>query len=77
MNSLTDVDGFKICFQVCVWLGFPPLFLEVNQRQDMTHKPKADPGFATRSVVTGYPTGRHLLLIDSTRLACAAGSANP
>ena len=27
MNSLADVDGFKICIQVCVWLGFPPLSL--------------------------------------------------
>ena len=60
MNSLTDVGGFKICFQAWVWLDFPPLFLEVNQRQDMTHKPEADPGFATRSVVTGYPTGRYI-----------------
>ena len=25
MNGLADVDGFKICIQVCVWLGFPPL----------------------------------------------------
>ena len=26
MNGLEDVDGFKICIQVCVWLGFPPLY---------------------------------------------------
>ena len=25
MNGLADVDGFKLCIQVCVWLGFPPL----------------------------------------------------
>ena len=25
MNGLADIDGFKICIQVCVWLGFPPL----------------------------------------------------
>ena len=25
MNGLADVDGFKICIWVCVWLGFPPL----------------------------------------------------
>ena len=25
MNGLADVDGFKICIQVCVLLGFPPL----------------------------------------------------
>ena len=25
MNGLADVDGFKICIQVCVWLGFPLL----------------------------------------------------
>ena len=21
MNGLADVDGFKICIQVCMWLG--------------------------------------------------------
>ena len=25
MNGLADVDEFKICIQVCMWLGFPPL----------------------------------------------------
>ena len=25
MNALADVDGFKICIQMCVWLRFPPL----------------------------------------------------
>ena len=25
MNGLADVDRFKICIQVCVWLDFPPL----------------------------------------------------
>ena len=25
LMGLTDVDGFKICIQVCLWLGFPPL----------------------------------------------------
>ena len=29
MNGLTDVDGFKICFRECVWLGFPPLIIEL------------------------------------------------
>ena len=27
MNGLADVDGFKICIHVCVWLGFPPLIV--------------------------------------------------
>ena len=26
MNGLADVDGFKKCIQVCVWMDFPPLF---------------------------------------------------
>ena len=30
MNGLADVDGFKLCIQVCVWLGFPPLMLSVG-----------------------------------------------
>ena len=25
MNGPADVDGFKLCIQVCMWLGFPPL----------------------------------------------------
>ena len=25
MNGFADVDGFKICIQVRVWLGLPPL----------------------------------------------------
>ena len=25
MTGLADVDGFRICIQVCVWLGFPTL----------------------------------------------------
>ena len=25
MNGVADVDEFKICIQVCMWLGFPPL----------------------------------------------------
>ena len=25
MNGLADVDGCKICIQMCVWLRFPPL----------------------------------------------------
>ena len=29
MNGLADIDGFKICIQVCVWLGFPSLTLEI------------------------------------------------
>ena len=28
MNGLADLDGFKICIQVCVWLGFPPLLFD-------------------------------------------------
>ena len=24
MNGLADIDGFKICIQAWVWLGFPP-----------------------------------------------------
>ena len=28
MTGLADVDGFKICMQVCVWLGFPPVSME-------------------------------------------------
>ena len=27
MEGLADADKFKICIQVCVWLGFPPLWL--------------------------------------------------
>ena len=27
MTGLADVDRFKICIQVCVWLGFQPLLL--------------------------------------------------
>ena len=27
MSGLADIDGFKMCMQVCVWLGFPPLKL--------------------------------------------------
>ena len=27
MTGLADVDGFKICIQVCMWLGFRPLIL--------------------------------------------------
>ena len=30
MNGLADVDGFKICIQVCVWPRFPP-FLKIQQ----------------------------------------------
>ena len=26
MNGLADVDGLKICIQVFMWLGFPPLY---------------------------------------------------
>ena len=29
MNGLADGDGFKICIQVCVWLGFPPLLIHI------------------------------------------------
>ena len=29
MNGLADVDGFKICMQMCVWLDFWPL--TINQ----------------------------------------------
>ena len=27
MTVLADVDGFKDCTQVCVWLGFRPLVM--------------------------------------------------
>ena len=30
MTGLADVDGFIICIQVCVWLGFPPLILVIH-----------------------------------------------
>ena len=30
MTGLADVDGFKICIEVFVWLGFQPL--EHNQK---------------------------------------------
>ena len=30
MISLADVDGFKICMQVYVWLGFRPLIVFVS-----------------------------------------------
>ena len=29
MTGLADVDGYKICIKVCVWLGFPPLNIYV------------------------------------------------
>ena len=25
MNGLVDVNGYKICIQVCMWLSFPAL----------------------------------------------------
>ena len=28
MTGLADVDGFNICIQVYIWLGFPPLIFE-------------------------------------------------
>ena len=31
MNDLADVDGFKICIQVCEWLGFPPLMQRTRE----------------------------------------------
>ena len=34
MTGLADVDGFKICIQVCMWLAFRPLVLKV-QSADM------------------------------------------
>ena len=30
MNSLADVDGFKSCIQVCLWLDFPSLTMKSN-----------------------------------------------
>ena len=30
MNGLADVYGLKICIQVCMWLGFPPLIIVVT-----------------------------------------------
>ena len=35
MNGLADVDGFKLCIQVCVWLGFPALILCVYCEVEM------------------------------------------
>ena len=29
MTGLVDVDGFKVCIQVCVWPGFQPLIIEL------------------------------------------------
>ena len=43
MNGLADVDGFKICIQVYVWLGFPSLYLKVNSESNnfvLTRKSK-------------------------------------
>ena len=31
MIGLSDVDGFKICIQVCAWLGFLPLMRLINR----------------------------------------------
>ena len=31
MNGLADIDRFKICIQVCMWLGFPPLISNLHQ----------------------------------------------
>ena len=28
MTGLAGVDGFIICIQVSLWLGFPPLFIK-------------------------------------------------
>ena len=30
MTGLADVVGFKVCIQVCVWLGFRPLSFVVE-----------------------------------------------
>ena len=30
MTGLADVDGFIICIQACMWLGFPPLNYSVE-----------------------------------------------
>ena len=30
MTGLADVDGFVICIQLCVWLGFRPLMSEIH-----------------------------------------------
>ena len=32
MTGLADVDGFKICIQVNVWLGFPPLNIKLSNK---------------------------------------------
>ena len=32
MNGLADVDRFKICIQVCMWLGFPPLIMSISAK---------------------------------------------
>ena len=31
MTGLADVDGFKICIEVCVWLGFQPLTTAIDR----------------------------------------------
>ena len=33
MTGLADVEGFKNCIQVCVWLGFPFLIKHVITSQ--------------------------------------------
>ena len=33
MNGLADVDGFIICIQVCVWLGFSTLLLSALMQE--------------------------------------------
>ena len=43
INSSADVDGFKICIQVCVWLGFPPLEQLELEKSLNTPRNQADP----------------------------------
>ena len=38
MTGLADVDGFKICIQVCVWMGFPPLIYYIWKAYTWSHQ---------------------------------------
>ena len=31
MTGLADVDGYIVCIQVCMWLGFPPLAMKTRE----------------------------------------------
>ena len=36
MTCLVDVDGFKVCIQVCMWLGFPSLNIDGDHTRNMS-----------------------------------------